>query len=139
MWQATLQRQAPAIRLTSMTSAGMASQRRFAAVAGVLVVAALAGCGAAQPGPVAPSWELPGVTGGGVRALWQGAPGEDLTISGGLVLGVEQTGNAAQVHAVSALTGRAGLDDDAPGVAAAGTWPGAGRERRGGGGRSRPR
>lgn len=83
----------------------MASQRRFAAVAGVLVVAALAGCGAAQPGSVAPSWELPGVTGGGVRALWQGTPGADLTISGGLVLGVEQTGNAAQVHAVSALTG----------------------------------
>lgn len=93
------------MRLTGMTSAGMASQGRLAAVASVLVVAALAGCGAAQPGPGAPPGVLPGVTGGGVRALWQGAPWQDLTISGGLVLGVEQTGNAAHVHAVSALTG----------------------------------
>src|SRR6185312_14429974 len=101
------------MRLTGMTRAGMASQRRFAAVAGVLVVAALAGCRAAQPGPGAPPGVLPGVTGGGVRALWQGAPWQDLTISGG-------------------------LDDGFPGVAAAGTWPGAGRERRGSRGRSCP-
>jgi outer membrane protein assembly factor BamB len=101
MWQARLQRQALAIRPTCMTGAGMAAQRRFAAAAGVLVVATLAGCGAAQSG----SGALPGVTGGGVRALWQGPSWEDLTISGGLVLGVQQDGHTAQVHAVSALTG----------------------------------
>ncbi len=88
----------------------MAARRRFAAVAGVLMAAVLAGCGlagcgAARPGPVTPSWELPAVTGGGVRALWQGPAWADLTISGGLVLGVEQDGHTAQVHAVAALTG----------------------------------
>jgi outer membrane protein assembly factor BamB len=82
----------------------MVSWRRFAA-AGVLVVAALAGCRVAQPGPVTPSWALPAVTGGGVRALWQGPFWEDLTISGGMVLGVEQDGHTARVHAVAALTG----------------------------------
>jgi outer membrane protein assembly factor BamB len=83
----------------------MASRRRFAAVAGVLVVAALAGCRTVGPGSGALPGALPEVTGGGIRALWQGTQWEDLTISGGLVLGVEQAGHPAKVHAVSALTG----------------------------------
>src|SRR2546421_8997620 len=89
-----------------MTSAGIASRRRPAAVAGVLVVvAALAGCGPTMPGSAALPGELPAVTGGGIRALWQGAPWQDLTISGGMVLGVDRIGHPAHVHAVSALTG----------------------------------
>jgi outer membrane protein assembly factor BamB len=83
----------------------MVSRFRLAAVAGVLVVAALAGCGPTLPGSAALPGELPGVTGGGVRALWQGAPWQDLTISGGMVLGVDRIGHPAHVHAVSALTG----------------------------------
>jgi len=45
------------------------------------------------------------VSGGGIRALWQGAPWADLTLSGGMVLGVAQTAGGVQVNAVSAMTG----------------------------------
>lgn len=52
-----------------------------------------------------PEETLPQVTGDGVRALWQGAPWQDPAISDGMVLGVVQTENAAQVSAASAMTG----------------------------------
>jgi outer membrane protein assembly factor BamB len=45
---------------------------------------------------------LPAVTGSGIRALWQGAPWDDLTFAGGTLLGV----NGQQVVAISAATGR---------------------------------
>jgi hypothetical protein len=45
--------------------------------------------------------KLPAVRGGGVRALWQGAPWNGLTFAGGMVLGVR--GN--QVDAIRAATG----------------------------------
>ena len=49
---------------------------------------------------------LPPVTGGGVRALWQGAPWALLTFDGGTLLGVRFGGPSPVVHAVSAATGR---------------------------------
>ena len=52
--------------------------------------------------------KLPAVSGGGVRALWQGAPWSDLTFDGGTLLGVGETAGAqlAEVHAISAATGK---------------------------------
>ena len=50
---------------------------------------------------------LPAVTGGGVRALWQGAPWGDLTFDGGTLLGVGGlAGQQSVVHAISAATGK---------------------------------
>jgi hypothetical protein len=43
---------------------------------------------------VARSARLPEITGGGIRALGQGAPWRFLTLSGGKVLGVAFTGGA---------------------------------------------
>jgi hypothetical protein len=48
--------------------------------------------------------KLPPVTGGGVRALWQGAPWAYLTFAGGTLFGVG--GQLHQVHAITAATGK---------------------------------
>jgi PQQ-like domain len=82
-----------------------------------VAVTAQAGCGPAQPpapATIAPATTgpathtplastLPSVSGGKVRALWQGAPWGDLTFDGRLLLGVV---DLRQVKAISALTGK---------------------------------
>jgi outer membrane protein assembly factor BamB len=79
------------------------------AVAGALLSVTVAACGngpaAQRVTAVAQSGPLPTVTGGGIRALWQGAGWSALTLSGGKLLGVSSTGSTAQVTAVSATTG----------------------------------
>jgi len=82
----------------------------IAALAGALLIVATAACGngpatTASNLAVARSAPLPEVTGDGIRALWQGAPWYDLTLAGGKVLGVTSAGSAAQVDAISAMTG----------------------------------
>jgi outer membrane protein assembly factor BamB len=67
--------------------------------AGLITVAA---CGPATHLAASGRVTLPAVTGGKVRALWQGAPWGNLTFAGGTLLGVD--GN--QVDAVRAATGK---------------------------------
>lgn len=51
--------------------------------------------------------KLPPVTGGGVRALWQGAPWAYLTFDGATLLGVGSSGSQpTKLHAVAAATGK---------------------------------
>jgi outer membrane protein assembly factor BamB len=115
--QAATELPAPPARLRSVTSV-----RWSVAAAGVLLAAvtALAGCGPSQPAatlaPAAPLTvtvvratapahvaraRLPAVTGGGARALWQGAPWGGLTFDRGTLLGIDGT----RVDAISATTG----------------------------------
>ncbi len=85
-------------------------RRGVAASAVLAATLAAAGCGPAGPVPPltpatvqASSYRLPGVTGDGARALWQGAPWGGVTLNGGTLLGID----GAQVHAVVAATGEA--------------------------------
>ena len=82
---------------------------------------AVAGCGAAKPGPhpgssgsprpsvsasgIPRPGKPPAVSGTGVRALWQGTPWADVTVAGGLVVGASLHDRQVIVGAVSALTG----------------------------------
>lgn len=95
--------------------------RFLGAAAAAATLVAVAGCVSAPSGESVPSAPVgvnvsvtaggaaagrpPAVTGTGLRALWQGAPWDDLTVAGGLVLGVAENGHTAQVRAVRALTG----------------------------------
>jgi outer membrane protein assembly factor BamB len=74
-----------------------AAQATSARQASVLAQATL-------PPMTLPPMTLPPVTGGGVRALWQGAPAALLTFDGGTLLGVG--GQLTQVHAIAAATGK---------------------------------
>jgi hypothetical protein len=83
-------------------------------IAALGVLAALTACG--QAGPPAVSVSTPAaqpgqgpllaVSGAGVRALWQGAPWADLTVSGGMVFGDDyNSAGGARVDAARAATG----------------------------------
>jgi hypothetical protein len=85
-------------------SAGCSAQRTTASsmASGVQARAVSVRASALDPA------KLPPVTGGGVRALWQGAPWGSLTFDGGTLLGVGGApgGKLARVHAISAATGK---------------------------------
>lgn len=87
----------------------MAGRRLAGTVAAALAVAVLgatAGCGGSTPpAPAAVTTaKLPGVTGGGIRALWQGTPWAWLTVDGTTILGGDGLGR--KVHAAAVATGR---------------------------------
>jgi outer membrane protein assembly factor BamB len=68
-------------------------------IGGLIVL--VAGCAAGQPA-IAPRAILPTMS---VRTLWRGAPWDELTVADGMLLGITEGPNGAQVHAVRAVTG----------------------------------